>query len=497
MFKNYICILKILLLIIILWIGIIFEIKAQNQDFKRTNHWYFGNGCGLDFSSGHPVSDTSGKLNCNTNSSIISDTNGNLLFYTDGITVWSKNHLKMQNGDSIGVGQFADPRNRCIIVPQPENDSIYYIFTVDGWQHQYKNGLRYSIVNIKRQGGLGEVVVKAKQLFKPAAEMLAATKDATGCGYWIVSHSRQSDSFIVYNLNSYGFDTIPIISKAGSDFNWAQQYHANGGGRNLIFSPNGQFAANWVEYGWFAFHHGFDTLEIFKFNTINGVFNDLFKEALDTTQSGIVFSPNSKLLYQESGYNQIKIYQYNLTSLNALLISNSKQRVYTSPQYSIAQDFQIGVDGKIYSCVEGNLSGDSLSYILFPDSIGVGCDVHKGGIPLNGRIPTQGLPNFVSNFLANDASLNCTPTFIKPNIDSKALITIYPNPANDEFMLSSTEIINTIQLVDILGRTIQSKNVQTYQYNFKCLEIPEGVYLLEIMINLNRKIIKKIIIQHN
>jgi metal-dependent HD superfamily phosphatase/phosphodiesterase len=35
---------------------------AQNPEAKRATHWYFGDGAGLDFSSGNPVAVTNGAL---------------------------------------------------------------------------------------------------------------------------------------------------------------------------------------------------------------------------------------------------------------------------------------------------------------------------------------------------------------------------------------------------------------------------------------------------
>jgi hypothetical protein len=311
-------------------------LNAQNPDLKRTTHWYFGNKCGLDFSSGQPVADTNSVMAVQSNCAVMSDTSGNLLFYTDGITVWNKNHTKMLNGDTIGVGQFAQPRNRCVIVPKPENDSLYYIFTVDGAQHQRKNGLMYTIVNVKRNSGLGEVMTKDNQLFTPAAEILATTKDATGCGYWIASHTWRSDSFMVYHLTKVGLDTTPVVIRVGSNYSIPQQFASGGGGYNLKFSPNGELAAILVEFHWGVFHQGYDSIDFFKFNNSNGVFFNPITIGCDTTLNlGMSFSPNGKLFYTEEGYYRAIDYQYNLSAFNLSSILASKTVIY-NPHSNIA-----------------------------------------------------------------------------------------------------------------------------------------------------------------
>src|SRR3982751_1068031 len=64
---------------------------------KECNIWYFGSGAGLDFNSGSPVSITGGMINTSEGCAAISDTSGAILFYSDGMTVWNKNHVPMPN----------------------------------------------------------------------------------------------------------------------------------------------------------------------------------------------------------------------------------------------------------------------------------------------------------------------------------------------------------------------------------------------------------------
>jgi len=66
-----------------------------NSETKRANWWYFGQGAGINFSSGFPVAVNNGQTNSYEGSASISDKNGNLLFYSDGNTIWNKNHVPM------------------------------------------------------------------------------------------------------------------------------------------------------------------------------------------------------------------------------------------------------------------------------------------------------------------------------------------------------------------------------------------------------------------
>src|SRR6185295_20403036 len=70
---------------------------------KEANIWYFGQQAGVDFNSGVPVALTncSSSFNAFEGVGTLSDENGNLLFYTDGNTVFNANHVAMSNGTGL------------------------------------------------------------------------------------------------------------------------------------------------------------------------------------------------------------------------------------------------------------------------------------------------------------------------------------------------------------------------------------------------------------
>ncbi|MBK6640358.1 MAG: hypothetical protein IPG39_03565 [Bacteroidetes bacterium] len=72
-----------------------------------------------------------------TNASIC-DTYGNLLFYTNGLTVSNRNHDTLQNAVNFNPGyatSFYEPYGMgisqgALIIPQPESDHHFYIFVL-------------------------------------------------------------------------------------------------------------------------------------------------------------------------------------------------------------------------------------------------------------------------------------------------------------------------------------------------------------------------------
>src|SRR5688572_18790447 len=66
---------------------------------KQDNNWYFGEHVSLNFNSGVPVLETNSAMLTDEGCSSVSDANGNLLFYTDGMRIWDKNHTPMPNAN--------------------------------------------------------------------------------------------------------------------------------------------------------------------------------------------------------------------------------------------------------------------------------------------------------------------------------------------------------------------------------------------------------------
>ena len=116
--------------------------------------WYFGNGAGLDFSSGNPKSVSGGKIFTLEGCAVAYDEKGEVALYTDGITVWNKLHQEIQNGS--GLNGSRSSTQAALIVPRPEVAGKYFVFTTD--EKAGKNGFCYSVVDLS--GAKGAVVKK-------------------------------------------------------------------------------------------------------------------------------------------------------------------------------------------------------------------------------------------------------------------------------------------------------------------------------------------------
>ena len=200
--KKYGCIIFIL-------ISSMFCASAQNEG----NIWYFGASAGLDFNSGAPVALIDGMLNTNEGCATISDNNGNLLFYTDGMTAYNKNHDVMPNGTGL-LGHTSSTQSG-VIVKKPGSTTIYYIFTVDGMSGNL-GGLNYSEVDMTLQGGYGDINTnKNIPIFTNACEKITSIKHQNNSDYWIVARLENSNTYHSYLLTSSGLNMTPVVTNIG------------------------------------------------------------------------------------------------------------------------------------------------------------------------------------------------------------------------------------------------------------------------------------------
>jgi gliding motility-associated-like protein len=350
---------------------------SQNE----ANIWYFGGNAGLDFNSGVPVPLLNGELNTNEGCATISDSSGSLLFYTDGTNVWNRDHQVMPNG--TGLNGDDSSTQSAIIVPKPNDLSIYYIFTVDAFGGP--EGLQYSEVDLTLDGGLGDITtVKNVLLETPVTEKISAIKSLSLNEYWIVAHKWQSNEFISYNISESGVNPNPVISAVGSFTGGPPNNVAIG---QLKISPSGEKIV--------LAHLGLNQAQVCDFNSNTGVVSNAITiyEDLNIAEFpyGVEFSPNSELVYVS--LQNGPIYQYNLEAGTVIDVIGSRYTIDTMG--GLNRGLQLGPDGKIYVA---KIFETSLDVIENPNAQGFACGYQANSVDLNGRTCFFGLPPFIQTF---------------------------------------------------------------------------------------------------
>lgn len=407
-------------LLALLALSLTARLHAQNPDTKRNWHWYFGNKAGLDFSSGVPVADTTGIMAVGQGSSTISDVDGNLLFYTDGKWAYDSQGDTMPNGFDLGVGFGASPYDGTVIIPKPGSDRYYYIFTVDGAEHGFQNGLRYHVVDMEANGGRGDVVQANVQLAPGVvmSEEIAATRHANGCDYWVIVHGWYAPDFLAFKVTADGVDPVPVSSLVGYDYGAAKLIDLFAGGFTMRMNPQGTKLAQ--GFDWLYPNTGLmPELMLYEFDKETGQFLDnWFSIPIDTTNGGIAWSPNGHILYMDQGYELGRLCQYDLSIFDSSAIVDSRYVIReTSSFYEYCNDLKIGSDGRMYFCNETAswINRDSLGVIEHPNVWGAGCEYRNWAVGLNGRFPYQSLPNFVADYAAPEAPEHCVTAVDAPD----------------------------------------------------------------------------------
>lgn len=378
----------ILLLSFMLISSILF---SQNE----AANWYFGFNAGVTFNSGSPVTMLDGQLNTTEGCATISNSAGQLLFYTDGITVWDKDHNIMPNG----TGLLGDPSSTqsAIVVPKPGDIDIYYIFTVD--EQAGPNGLRYSELDLALNAGNGDITTNKNILLTtPTTEKISAVAHANGTDFWVVTHEFNNSDFLAYEVTAAGVNTTPVVSTSGSPHSGSNQSTIG----NLKFSPSGEklalaksFSPNFVE----LFDFDASTGVISNPITISGMFYNTSEGPY-----GIEFSSDSNVLYvSDIGSGPSRIHQFDLSSGNQTDIVNSDYVLFQGN--GVLGSLQLAIDEKIYVA---NYATNFLDVIENPNTLGSTTSYTDNGVDLMGRQCRLGLPPFIQSFFNVGIQINDT-----------------------------------------------------------------------------------------
>jgi hypothetical protein len=406
--------MKYLRIIILL----LFSTTSFSQPGPNSN-WYFGTNAGITFNSGTPVALTNGALTTTEGVATISDNSGNLLFYTNGVTVWNRNHLVMTNGAGL-LGDISSTQSS-IIIQKPLSNNIYYIFTSDN--DAGTDGIRWSEVDMTLSAGLGAITTnKNIALLSPnqfSCEKLCAVRHCNNQDIWIISKDWNSNVFRCWAIGDVMVGTSPWYQQSWSGAGVVPSGATQGAYGQLKASPNGRKLAAC----YYGLAGGINKIEIYDFDPNTGFVTNAQTISTETGIYGCEFSPDGKILY--AGCNQGLLLQWNLCAGNLAQIQASRRVISNAGAF--IGSLQTGPDGKIY--VSRNAT--SLSVINNPNVVGTGCNYQDLSIPLAGRLSRFGLPNFASYYVTQTTTvaqnqINCnTFSFTTPNFQGSCGSPVY------------------------------------------------------------------------
>lgn len=364
---------------------------------KEAAIWYFGFNAGLDFNSGAPAILTGGQINTIEGVASISSSDGNLLFYTDGITVWNRLHQVMSNG--TGLNGYPSSTQSAIIVPKIGDVSRYYVFTIDDYGSPQR--LQYSIVNMNLDNGRGDVEVKNVPIISGVSEKLTAVRHCNQRDIWIITHSTFGNRYYAFLVDPSGVNITPVVSNTGTSL-------LGGSIGYLKPSPDGKklAAANWTM-----------NADVSDFNNITGIVSNTYSLFLpsDTTYRtyGVEFSPNGKLLYVSTYFISPTIrqlgdllLQYDVSLSSSASILGSKQVIAKQIGMTNFMGLQMAIDGKMYMA---KMDHREIASINSPNVYGPGCGFVSKAVEFDYPLKSMaGLPSFIQSYFFKRDSFSYT-----------------------------------------------------------------------------------------
>jgi large repetitive protein len=261
------------------------RINVWDIQDPKNNIWYFGDGAGLDFNI--DPDDPDGPLprpierphpsQIPAGVTTISDAGGEVLFYSDGMTVWDANGVELAT--EIGGDNQASQSVLAVAVPQDE--TLYYLFTIGNGQ------AKFTTVDIKgsTEAGFGSVPTQDNFLFSPSTEKMAAA--GPGDPTWVVFHELGNNTFRAYPVTAQGIGQ-PVFSSVGSTHG-----HDSGEVGAMKFNQDGSRLAVTIRDG------GTNRLEIFDFDSETGELTEfaLLDLGSDGEVYGVEFSNDGSRVY--------------------------------------------------------------------------------------------------------------------------------------------------------------------------------------------------------
>ena len=367
---------------------------------KEAYNWDYGGPYVITFDTpdGEPAILMPSKMSAIEGCSSISDSAGKFLFSSNGISAFcyigKPQILTYNDGSNQPVykemyGGLSSTQS-ALIVKKPTSKSIYYIFTSGSMTFPSAgcfsdSGYNYTVVDLSRNVGKGEIIEINQRLYEPSTEQLAAVRHVNGVDVWIITHRQKSRIFEVFLLTKDGINKNNVVlSTAGADAKF------NAGIGYLKSNLKGTLLANAGLSG--------KQLDILKFDNMTGKIYSLVNISLkdfytneDYGSYGVEFSPdNTKLYISDRGNNLIQI---DISTLNSDFIQKNMKNINEKLCHFGA--LQIAPNGKIYVSTDGG--NNKLGVINKPNLSGDSCEFSfKGTKFYSINYEQWGLPNFVA-----------------------------------------------------------------------------------------------------
>ncbi len=321
------------------------------------SHWYFGNFGTLDFTAGTPVQTKTALTNRTMQGEFaypgqfgpsvqgtvsLSDSMGKLLFYSNAVSVWNKDHQKITTTPMFGASDI-NISTGISYIPHPGKKNNYFVAGVYPNLDETPSGVRFTLIDVD-----SNTVQPYQQFSHPSlpnrySQLLTVVPHCNGNDYWIITKGYGANTnFYSFLVTAAGIDAaqVPVISPGfvhtafgGSGY----QMKANRLGTKIIFTSPAIYSVK-------------STGALYDFDSRTGRLSNEKHipdaEGYSNIQTGVAFSANGEYFYLLRSSNFATnglpywLFQYR--------VSNFEYNVIAAPGFYFASPLQPGPDGQIY-----------------------------------------------------------------------------------------------------------------------------------------------------
>lgn len=355
----------------------------------ETSIWYMGKH-GLNWNKGFPAVDTGFSGYAGEAHTSICDRYGNLLFYTNNNEIYNSVHQVMDNGIIDSPFGFAGASSTMnLVLPQPGSDSLYWVFypgQITDQTDTFAKKLRYAVIDMSQNGGLGKVIIKHQILMDTSSERVEGIRHCNGKDWWIIGQNAITEQFNVWLLNQNGLSlngkmNSGVVNNIKPSFALVGYLKSSHSGALIAEATGGYDEVNRIFL---------NSIELHRFDPASGTIYGGIQLSLNLFNEfiyGADFSSNDTKLY----FTSSKIWQIDLNVLDTTMIN--KSLVMISDQLGRNTGSPVlGPDGRIYLTTFFDGSG-YLYTINKPNEKGLACDYQLNGFYL-GEKSGIGAPHF-------------------------------------------------------------------------------------------------------
>ncbi|MFT3889457.1 MAG: SpaA isopeptide-forming pilin-related protein [Arachnia sp.] len=367
-------------------------------------YWFFGNKAGIDFGAtgSAPGVAFTGTQNTSEGSTVITDEQGNLLFWSNGQSVFDRNGAVMPNGTGL-LGN-ASAVQTVASFPVAGQPGKFFLATTSTDINSRANGqLRYSMVDMTLNNGLGAVTLKNVELgpASTAAEAITAVPNATGDGYWVLTNTNNSPNILAYEFDADGPVTgQPVVSVMPS----------NNGNRYSTLS----FSADYTQLVQLTAQGTSSTgtwskVRLLNFDAATGEVQQRLEWEMPMGQGtgrhgyAADFSPSGEYVYATKIFETSRLYRYRIAGATTGADVKATE-LYLGSMGSQGGQVRRAPDGRMYVA---NTGGTALNTVDDPDAPSP--TYTQNGFPLpSGTASQGGLPQMVTGCPPVTRSLKVT-----------------------------------------------------------------------------------------